>query len=158
MHPSQEPKYDVDSAGRIINRVTRERIPDDEPVFIFRARDCHAAVVLQHYLTMLLDPAHAEAVEGRLADFTAFAVGHPERMHEPGSAAPPAAKPALGKGLGALLPKKARAGAEITLVQVVVAPSHLVGLDSTGCAWIMPLHALGTDSETWDQLPLPGEQ
>lgn len=157
MNESQEPKYGI-TGHRLRNRHTGEFIPEDEPVFIFRARDVHAVAILEAYHGLLTVKEHADAVDGRIADFTRFAQEHPDRMHEPGSGAPPKSKPVLGKGLGALLPKKARTGAELAFTQIVVAPSHLVGLDTTGAPWIMPLHALGKDVAIWDSLPLPGEQ
>jgi hypothetical protein len=50
---SQEPKYDVTPEGRIINRASGEIIPDDEPIFIFRARDTYALSVLLYYAQSL---------------------------------------------------------------------------------------------------------
>jgi hypothetical protein len=78
----QEPKYTVRD-GHIANRASGDTIPDEEPVFIFRARDRHAAAVLEFYAKMVHDTAHFEAVCGRLDDFRRFSKEHPERMKEP---------------------------------------------------------------------------
>ena len=80
---SQEPKYDVNGDGRIINRHTREPIPDDEPVFLLRAKDQLAVKALTAYFSAIQDPTHARAVADRLQDFKRFAQEHPERMKAP---------------------------------------------------------------------------
>jgi hypothetical protein len=83
----QEPKYTT-ANGRIVNRASGETIPDDEPVFIFRARDVRAAPVLRFYMTQVAaNVEHWAAVERRLKDFQAFAESHPERMKEPDTVA-----------------------------------------------------------------------
>ncbi|MDA8350897.1 MAG: hypothetical protein M0038_19250 [Pseudomonadota bacterium] len=81
MRESQEPKYDVRD-GRIVNRRTGQPIPDDEPVFIFRAKDRRALTALTAYYAALVDPKHAKAVAARIESFKAFAAKHPERMCE----------------------------------------------------------------------------
>ena len=83
MKPTQEPKYDVNIAGQICNRATGEPIPDDEPVFIFRARDRKARKALVDYLHACDDDGHRDAIEKRVIDFTRFAERHPDRMKEP---------------------------------------------------------------------------
>ena len=82
MLPSQEPKYGIRD-GRIINRQTGERIPDDEPIFVRRAKDRLAVRILTAYFSAIEDPEHARAVAGRLEDFKRFAREHPERMKDP---------------------------------------------------------------------------
>jgi hypothetical protein len=78
----QEPKYDARN-GRIVNRQTGEPIPDDEPVFIFRAKDQRALTALTAYYAAITDPEHAKAVAARIEAFKAFAHAHPGRMQEP---------------------------------------------------------------------------
>lgn len=85
MDPKQEPKYRAEG-GRIFNRASGEQIPDDEPVFIFRARDVYALHALREYRGWISDAHHRAAVTGRIADFRAFAEAHPERMKEPDTA------------------------------------------------------------------------
>ena len=70
--------------GQYVNRVSGEPILHDEPIIIFRARDHHSLSVLREYLGMVDDPHHRQAVQERIAEFTAFARAHPERMKEPG--------------------------------------------------------------------------
>lgn len=79
----QDPKY---ITGRIINNSTGEPIPQDEPVFLFRARDLHAVTVLEFYSELLDGPddaEHREAVRLRIEEFYAFRYSHPERMKQP---------------------------------------------------------------------------
>ncbi|EQD46727.1 hypothetical protein B2A_08773, partial [mine drainage metagenome] len=69
---SQEPKYGIRD-GRIVNRHSGTPIPDDEPVFIFRAKDRLAVRTLTAYFSAIEDPEHARAVASRLEDFKRFA-------------------------------------------------------------------------------------
>lgn len=80
---TQEPKYTVNAAGRLISRATGIAIPDDEPVFILRAKDKHAWPALNDYLHRCQDEAHQGAVRSREQDFLKFAMAHLERMQEP---------------------------------------------------------------------------
>lgn len=83
MLEKQEPKYNVDSIGRIVNRHSGETIPDDEPVMIFRARDKNAALMIAYYAKLCSDPEHKAVVKERLHDFVDFSHANPERMKEP---------------------------------------------------------------------------
>lgn len=87
MLPEQEPKYDVNSEGRIVNRATGLAIPDDEPVFIFRARDRNALQTLRFYRDICSDAEHVVVVEKRIIEFSNFRHNHPDRMKEPDSPA-----------------------------------------------------------------------
>lgn len=85
MDPKQEPKYRAEG-GRIFNRASGEQIPDDEPVFILRARDSTAVATLLHYYMghrACQNDAHADAVLRRVHDFHRFIKDHPERMKYP---------------------------------------------------------------------------
>lgn len=100
MLETQEPKYDAvefDAGGleellhanhiiRLVNRSTDEPIPDDEPIFIFRARDKHARDVLLHYSLLVEDDNHRRVILRRCGEFDQFTQAHPERMKEPDSA------------------------------------------------------------------------
>ena len=88
MKSEQEPKYDCNEFGRIYNRHSKHVIPDDEPVFIFRARDIHAREVLEAYARVIDPGDHRDAVCQRIEDFARFAAGHPERMKAPDTSAP----------------------------------------------------------------------
>lgn len=85
---AQEPKYTTATKdGRIVNRATGKPIPDDEPIFILRAKDYLATAALQAYLDQIEDPEHAAAVQKRIDAFDDFAEAHPERMKQPDTAA-----------------------------------------------------------------------
>lgn len=79
----QDGKFDF-SSGRIVNRISGEVIPDDEPVFIFRARDHHARKAIEFYQTIVEDEHHKAAIAETVEAFEVFAEMHPERMKEPG--------------------------------------------------------------------------
>jgi hypothetical protein len=88
MNFDQENKYDIEAnldgiSGYLVNRASGERIPDDEPVIIFRARDVHVIPMLQVYTSSCRDPEHRVAIATRMQDFAAFRSRFPERMKEP---------------------------------------------------------------------------
>lgn len=86
MTTTNEPKYRIEN-GRIVNRVSGEAIPDDEPIFILRARDCLAIHAFEGYIFALEDEPgtaeHLKAVKIRLKNFGDFSDQHPERMKVP---------------------------------------------------------------------------
>ena len=82
MSETQEPKYGVRD-GLLYNRLSGKVIPEDEPVFIFRAQDKYAAPALAHYATLLTTKEHHIAVTERLRDFELFKKNHPERIKFP---------------------------------------------------------------------------
>jgi len=84
MNVYQEPKYKIVD-GKLVNRQSGEAIPDDEPVFILRARDRHAFGLLQRYAGLAKDEKHREAVFVRIVQFKNWAEMHPDRMKEPDS-------------------------------------------------------------------------
>src|SRR5215813_6030170 len=80
----QEPKYLIDqNTARVRNRQSGAAIPEDEPIFIFRASDRKAAEVLWHYSAHCKDKIHRKAVETRALQFENWAQEHPSRMKEP---------------------------------------------------------------------------
>lgn len=84
----QDSKFRFEN-GRVINRWSGEAVPQDEPVMVFRARDCHALGAISAYMDMIHDPHHKEVVYARYKQFEDFAAEHPERMKEPVSALHP---------------------------------------------------------------------
>jgi hypothetical protein len=72
----------------IVNTVTGEPIPDDEPLMIFRARDRHALPMLRYYAELcardICTEFHMLGIFNRLEAFEKFAKDHPERMKQPG--------------------------------------------------------------------------
>ena len=83
MDINQSPKYDVSAHGRLVNRASGETIPDDEPVFILRARDRWAIDALLHYQGLCEDRDHRVAVERIIEEFDRFADENSGRMKEP---------------------------------------------------------------------------
>ena len=85
MKISQEPKYIIE--GWVRNRQSGEAIPDDEPVFLLRARDRNAAATLKAYLLLIIqdgcDKEHQTAVGLRIHQFEDFAHFHAKRMKKP---------------------------------------------------------------------------
>lgn len=93
-----EPKYGIrtfDSGEgtlrpRLVNMQTGRVIPEDEPVFVFRAKDCHAVSVLRYYLSLLHPRGpHYDAVSSRRLEFENFRAMNPDKMQEPTTLASP---------------------------------------------------------------------
>lgn len=82
MLKSQESKFDAVD-GKLVNRATGVAIPDDEPVFVLRAKDSRALQALWSYLNVCKDDYHRAAIRARIKQFTVFAANHPDRMQEP---------------------------------------------------------------------------
>lgn len=84
MNTFQEPKYGIEN-GKIVNRQSGDVIPEDEPIFLLRARDRHAIFALTKYLQACEDASQREAVWFRINQFVDWAQRHPDRMKEPDS-------------------------------------------------------------------------
>lgn len=92
-------KHYIDDEGRLRKAAwpyykrqesqTDEEIPEDEPLFLFRARDALAMTTLIEYQHLCYDagcaPAHVQGITDAIDDFARFKRDHPERMKEPGS-------------------------------------------------------------------------
>ena len=77
-----ERKYKIKD-GRIVKKSNEVPIPDDEPLFIFRAKDRKALAALVAY-NMILDNLDQKAeVTKSVNDFRRFQEEHPDRMKEP---------------------------------------------------------------------------
>lgn len=79
----QEPKY----GGYLFKRVSGERLPNDEPLFVLRGQDLNAVQAIRFYAGLTSEPTHKRVVLQRVQDFIAFADAHPERMKKPDSPA-----------------------------------------------------------------------
>ena len=78
-----DPKY---LTGPITNTSSGEVIPQDEPIFFFRARDKFALTALEFYWELVSDTGdqeHLEAIRQRIEEFYAFKENYPERMKRP---------------------------------------------------------------------------
>lgn len=82
MKIKQEPKYKI--KGSITNRQSGNAIPDDEPIFILRARDISAVATLEKYRQEVeaagSPTEHLQAVQLRVEQFRKWAQEHPDRM------------------------------------------------------------------------------
>jgi hypothetical protein len=80
-------KYKVE--GKIVKTSTGEEIPEDEPVFILRARDRLAIRLLRHYRTLCeLDGCteyHLNGIKRTIKVFFDFSQEHKEKLRQPGS-------------------------------------------------------------------------
>ena len=85
MKISQEPKYIIE--GPVVNRQSGVAIPDDEPVFLLRARDFNAVETLKSYLEIArsggCDKEHQTAIKLRMRQFSDFAHWNKKRMKTP---------------------------------------------------------------------------
>lgn len=85
----QEPKYGIDLKGRIVNRKSGKPVPDEEPVFILRAKDLNALATLAYYRSLLSPGTDVMAsVDERILAFSHFREMNPLVMKHPDSKAP----------------------------------------------------------------------
>ena len=79
-------KFSIDGE-RVVKTANREPIPDDEPLFLVRARDRLALPLLRMYLELSRADAcndyHFAKLNRTISDFAEFAKNHPERMKQP---------------------------------------------------------------------------
>ena len=75
----------VGKYGQLVNRQSGTPIPDDEPVFILRARDQWAGGTIDFYRGQCRDENQRAAVTLRMQQFDDYARKYPERMKEPDS-------------------------------------------------------------------------
>jgi hypothetical protein len=62
------------------------KFPDDEPLFLLRARDKRALAAIRFYMDHQSPRApvnHMDGIELAFRDFDHFAINNPERMREP---------------------------------------------------------------------------
>ena len=88
MTPTNDPKYGINEEDQICNIATSKPIPDDEPIFILRAKDELAAQTIAYYLNMVATEEHNAAVKSRLSDFQQFKRINPERVKMPDTVFP----------------------------------------------------------------------
>jgi len=75
-----EAKYNIIEAQ---NKQTRQLIPSDEPVFLFRAQDKLTRRVLCDYADLLPEGSHKEQVLIQIGKFIGFAETYSYRMKDP---------------------------------------------------------------------------
>lgn len=86
--PTQDPKYGINEQGQLCNVATGVPIPDDEPIFILRAKDMLAEQTLSWYLSTVATGEHRDAVRHRIEDFKQFRLANPEKMKAPDTVYP----------------------------------------------------------------------
>ena len=79
---TQDPKYIIID-GALANASTREFIPEDEPIFILRAKDICALPTILQYAGFVNNEEHKRAVNKRVTEFHNFSANNPDRMHMP---------------------------------------------------------------------------
>lgn len=88
---TQDPKYDIEvemdqdspSEAYLVNTETGKPIPEDEPIFIFRAKDKLASQPIAHYRQLVPTSEHKECVLIREREFIKFSRDFPKRMKMP---------------------------------------------------------------------------
>jgi len=79
---TQDPKYIIID-GALANASTREFIPDDEPIFILRAKDICALPTILQYAGFVSNNDHRRNVSKRATEFHDFSANNPDRMKQP---------------------------------------------------------------------------
>jgi hypothetical protein len=82
IYKTQDPKYGIKD-NKIVNMKTGKPIPDNEPIFIFRAQDTDASDVIHSYAEECSNAEHVKAVLKRWGEFCEFKEDNPSRMKEP---------------------------------------------------------------------------
>jgi hypothetical protein len=77
-----ERKYKI-LDGRLVKREGEIPVPEDEPLFIFRAKDRKALAVLVAYVMIVDNLEQKAAIQTCIADFRVFQEKHPDLMGEP---------------------------------------------------------------------------
>lgn len=83
-HPDKPDTYQ--DTARLVNLKTGVEIPEDEPVFLFRAKDMLAAGVIEYYAANCLDlglDEQALAVQERVREFRRFEDENETRVGTP---------------------------------------------------------------------------
>lgn len=80
--------FHVDLDGYLVKTSNNERIPDEEPVFLFRGRDRLALAALSCYRELAIrdgcNDYMLERIDRDSMLFRAFVINFPERMKQPG--------------------------------------------------------------------------
>lgn len=77
-----ERKYKIQD-GQLVKRIGEKPVPDNEPLFILRAKDRKALATLVAY-NMILDNLDQKAeITKSINDFRRFQEEYPEKMAEP---------------------------------------------------------------------------
>lgn len=80
-------KFSITSDLRVINTVSGQEVPQDEPLLVLRARDWHAVATIESYKQLCetdCNDLHLAGIEEIIQRFLKFRSEHPERMKQPG--------------------------------------------------------------------------
>jgi len=77
-----ERKYTIED-NQLVKKDNQVPVPNDEPVFILRAKDRKALPALLAYLMILDRLDQRESVTLCINDFRKFQEENPDKMHEP---------------------------------------------------------------------------
>jgi len=77
-----ESKYKI-SGDSLVNKNTGIAIPDDEPLFVFRAQDKKALAALVAYQKVCDFGKHRRLLDERIEAFRQFVKDNPEKMKDP---------------------------------------------------------------------------
>lgn len=75
-------KYKIEG-GRLVKRSNGVPVPEDEPLFILRAKDRNALPALVAYSALCVSLEHKEEVTKSVNDFVRFRNQNPNVMGEP---------------------------------------------------------------------------
>ena len=77
-----ERKYKIID-GKIVKRSNEVPIPDNEPLFLFRAKDRKALAALVAYSMIVDNLDQKESIQKSVEDFRRFMAENPDKMGEP---------------------------------------------------------------------------
>lgn len=77
-----ERKFEIRN-NRLVKRSNQVPVPDDEPLFVFRAKDRKALCALVAYNMVLDKLEQKEAAQKSINDFREFQERNPDKMNEP---------------------------------------------------------------------------
>lgn len=80
-------KYEIKD-GKLVNKVSGEEVPENEPIFILRARDILAYATINYYVHSCVihkcKASHIKAGQENIRRFMEFSIHNIERMKRPG--------------------------------------------------------------------------
>ena len=82
IYKTQDPKYGIKN-NRLVNMKTGIEIPENEPVFMLRAKDINAESTIMYYASLCCNDDHRDVVFHIGHDFIRFKNKHPNEVFEP---------------------------------------------------------------------------
>ncbi len=75
-------KYKIEN-NQIVNIATGVAIPDDEPVFILRAKDTNSYLALDNYLQLCENGEQQKSIDALIDIFDKWQKANPDKVKEP---------------------------------------------------------------------------